>query len=403
MVPYMSIDVHGIKRVFNETLDSQSTIPYECENSQYKTQNNDCDKENIKCIDNEMVKKLKTNFGNCRNFNAIENVLTNQNSCQIIKAPESDLNYLISPEGTVVGFKDKPDAKGVQSSVFKGAFTVSPTSPMKTTRVLKKSKISFSPDVNNLKGVNTRHINFIKQKFDCNGQYYAICEASKCDLTQVNYQELDKPVTYLLSQLIPIGEGLADIHKEGKIHRDIKGKNLLVEPAKITDVSLVRDEPAFNTTHLTTVTPFYAPPFIWKDLKAQISRNGRQTRVADLFSLGRTIQYDLIFRLLCVKHYREYILPINKFKFTNDELEIHQKATPYLIFDIIRKHERLIKLPSGEELYKVTEELITNSSLNEEEKVKLKSLAALARDLQNFDPEKIPSIEEVISRLKEIK
>jgi hypothetical protein len=180
-------------------------------------------------------------------------------------------------------------------------------------KVLKVSRHRFEPQRRSLENLSpnsktSKEIDHFQGVYRLGKASLAVCEPSDCDLRHVDYTRLEKPATSIIHQLKHFTGGLGSLHRRDLISCDVKGGNLLFnwgKPGKVTDFNLLRkisDKP-----HPTRVTPVYAAPFIWSSLEAQyhaMTRRepnkglGLQTKGADIFSLGRTIQLDVLNRLI---------------------------------------------------------------------------------------------------------
>jgi serine/threonine protein kinase len=144
-------------------------------------------------------------------------------------------------------------------------------------------------------------------KIQNNSGYIALFEASRSDFTHIDYKNVRLPVLFVFKQLLSVADGIASFHRADLVLRDIKGANLLANwkdvsgeegQGKVTDFGLMKELSLEGTQHKTAGTPTYMAPYIWDNIINQKLRKGFQGKEADLFALGRTIQYDVIVRLL---------------------------------------------------------------------------------------------------------
>jgi Serine/threonine protein kinase len=161
----------------------------------------------------------------------------------------------------------------------------------------KRKKFNFSETVFQLKSED---------------EYIGIFEACRSDLKNLDYS-LDAPASQVLPILGDIAEALCELTKQGIIHRDIKGANLLITQEGggiIGDFGLAKRKS--DRRHFTALTPTYAAPFIWRNIVDQKNRTrGYQSEAADVFAFGVTIERDVIRRMLfqLAKHYDKTDLP----------------------------------------------------------------------------------------------
>ncbi|WP_316355613.1 protein kinase domain-containing protein [Candidatus Neptunichlamydia sp. REUL1] len=260
-----------------------------------------------------------------------------------------------------------------------------------------------SPNIDHFKGV----YNVCNEK----ESYIALFEEGCCDFCNIPYSEIKKPVSFALTQLISIGEGIASLHRSDLVHRDIKGKNLLVgcgeAPGKVTDFGMLQKCGPKGETHSTACTPFHAAPYIWSNILGQKYRTksgqrkdegGFQGKAADIFSLGRTIQYDVINSIiihLCEKAevdikdlVRIFLFP-RKFSghISDKKLMAYETINPGYVFYMERterQEEYILIFEKETEVYERTLKIIhlLEGCLEDLEYFKLVGLTALARDLQ---------------------
>ncbi|MCP5505322.1 MAG: hypothetical protein H7A38_00365 [Chlamydiales bacterium] len=251
-------------------------------------------------------------------------------------------------------------------------------------------------------------------------EYVALFNASSCDFCHINYSKMALPVTFIIRQLISVGEGVASFHRANLILRDIKGANLLanweeisgsepeVRPGKVTDFGLVISLAPEGTKHSTTCTPTYAAPYIWENIVCQRRRiiqgkspheGGFQGKASDLFGLGRTIQFDLIPQILLqvakrnafpdIEPYVEMFLRPQTLKgrYSDMQLLAYERVNPGYVFHTgmdREKNDHLWVFKTEQEMYEKTLGAIRliEPFLSKDEITKLKELAQLARDLQ---------------------
>lgn len=238
-------------------------------------------------------------------------------------------------------------------------------------------------------------------------------------LDEMKFDHLPMPVSYVLPRLRGAMEGLASIHRGGSVHRDIKGPNILVmdgdskRPGALTDFGLLRKRD--EKEHSTTGTVIYLAPFIFKDFDGQIQRRGIQTPAADIFAFGRTLQIDVLANMLKklgkkkgvdVADLMQEILP-KKIKGSLDEMRSLGEKYPnqafyskgasgqpdsvYLFSTAEHGHQKMLELLARFENHFSASEIQV-----------FRELALIARDLQQIDPDKLPTAEQVLERLREM-
>ena len=238
-------------------------------------------------------------------------------------------------------------------------------------------------------------------------------------LDGVKFEHLPMPVSHILPRLRGAMEGLASIHRGGAVHRDIKGPNILVmdgismRPGALTDFGLLMEKK--QTEHRTTGTVPYLAPFIFKDFEGQIQRRGVQTPAADIFAFGRTLQVDVLANMLKkigkekgvdVADFMQEILP-KKIEGSIDELRSLGEKHPHLAFynkGAPDKPDSVYLFSTAEHGYQKILELLARfeSHFSTSEIQAFKELALITRDLQQIDPDKLPTAEQVLKSLKEI-
>lgn len=349
---------------------------------------------------------------------------------------------------------------GAQSSAF---FVVQITLDGGQTKnmLIKTARRPFKPEVEKLALLspesklsgNIDHFKGTFKLYQIEG-YLALFEASSCDFCHINYQGTFFPVSFILRQLISVGDGVASFHRADLVLRDIKGANLLANwedvpgkhpesrPGKVTDFGLVMKLAPEGRLHSTSCTPVYAAPYIWPDICHQKYRviegkrpyeGGVQGKASDIFGIGRTIQRDIIpqilfqiaekKRILEVKPFLEMFLksaPLLKGKLSDQELLAYERVNPgYVIhLGVDQQGNDILQIFHNEnEVLDRTLRAIDyiQDCLDPHEIEKLRGLARLARDLQvtqkevllaslgvSKENEKDLLIQAVIRRLHEI-
>jgi serine/threonine protein kinase len=107
---------------------------------------------------------------------------------------------------------------------------------------------------------------------------------------------LDEPDALAITRQLSVG--LADIHKSGIVHRDIKSQNIMITPdnqAKLIDFGIARAQGHDTLTQASHFagTLYYAPP-------EQILESHAVDHRADLYSLG-VVLYEMLTATLPVK------------------------------------------------------------------------------------------------------
>jgi serine/threonine protein kinase len=330
--------------------------------------------------------------------------------------------YVVLPEKQCVLVMQQRLGHGAQSDVFKVSAVDLSGDPSNCDYAMKLAKMSFSPEFHLLKKtrscINCNNLDLIQEKHSLKfGEYIGLYELSECSLKGFDYQSIDKPVQFLVGQLLDVAEGLQKLHQDGICHRDVKGDNILINrngKGKLTDFGISRNSPLDGKPHPVALTPPYAAPFIDrvprgnKPILYLATNNGYQDFTADLFAFGRTLQYDVI-------------LPLLKFMAKEHAVDLTQ------IFEPMKK--RIIDgAPEGEDFKQIgcavynhrsnrsclmptSDILLTQTTkalealrahLAGDEFQQLQMLQSLAICLQNNNPEAIPSIEEVQTQLKKI-
>ncbi|BCJ50716.1 hypothetical protein Asp14428_21910 [Actinoplanes sp. NBRC 14428] len=96
------------------------------------------------------------------------------------------------------------------------------------------------------------------------------------------------PLDECLWLMASLAEGLADIHRQGVCHRDLKPQNVILSPTgpQLIDFGLARnpDEPGLTRTDIVVGTPGYIPPEL-------LNSADELTPAADVFALGATVAH----------------------------------------------------------------------------------------------------------------
>lgn len=113
------------------------------------------------------------------------------------------------------------------------------------------------------------------------------------DLTTIATPTTEKD---FLKLAYPIAEGIADIHRHGRVHRDIKRQNMKFDAEgclKIFDFGLARDS-ATSTTVGSVGTPGYMAPELYKPTPKGLVHF---TEAVDIFAFGATCLAILLGKL----------------------------------------------------------------------------------------------------------
>jgi serine/threonine protein kinase len=213
--------------------------------------------------------------------------------------------------------------EGTDSEVFKGpcfffepiqrGSNQPPCSPSTSKdMVLKRGKKGkhFSPEAKKLKRVTSSGARtgtdypILTARSAVTG--YSLHELYLGSLRSVQYADVNNPAMILTQILLGCVEGLCKTHKTGMVHRDVKGDNILVErqgngeaSGVMTDHNLLTPEK--KTRHRTTGTSIYLDPALFGSPKSSLvnqkARVGLQTKEADMFAFGRTIERDGLLRI----------------------------------------------------------------------------------------------------------
>lgn len=280
---------------------------------------------------------------------------------------------------------------------------------------------------------------------------FAFFVPSQGDLTTIKYEDpvfdaiyQKPPVQFILSQLTVIADFLAELHKDGKVHRDLKGANLLYNidgPGKATDFEMVRDAPSDALPHFVGMTPEYAPGFIWANVTDQrlspedpkvldvCSRNrwrppssgifsvGRQTPEADVAGFaGITLETDVIVPIikgLSKRYGIENPLDLSPIKvsepFTDERMRAiadnHPGRAVYRFPNPAKGTPgHLLLYPSRDEANTKIEAAIKKLEGHhpQEELSALSALKDLSYKCKSEDPQALPTMEVVTKELQEI-
>lgn len=311
--------------------------------------------------------------------------------------------------------------KGVQSSVFAATRIGIHGTPPRVVAV-KKSQSSYRGEfellnmqLGQLKDPRIDHFQRVATLSP--SSHIAIFEISDMALRQVNYKSKMRPVAFVIEQLIGMAGGIGILHKNGLVHRDINGANLLVNEhgcGKVTDMGTVMLTPVPGTIHPVCCTPVYVAPFVFKGIKNQIDRLGHQGTEADVYSFGRTIQRDVtqrIFFTLGEKFRIDFSSYFERLKereikdFSQEKIEtLENEYSEQVIVYLSLGQWRARLLPKPVHTYHENLKAIADlsSHLEENEGVHLKKLARLAFRLQSMKPEKLMTIHAVENELKKI-
>lgn len=351
--------------------------------------------------------------------NAQRRLLPNSNYALIFKSSHNHPHLFMLPHATHIVIQNL--LGGVQSSVYRTE-EITRENPLKRKHcVIKAADNSYSPvnkifKPNSTKDPRIDHMLGNYTALDSN-DHLAVFESSDGDLSGVDFRKRTLPVKYLVKQLTDHAGGLVYLHNNGIVHRDIKGDNLLVNDhgaGKVTDWGLAKLDD--TNPHKIEGTLFYIPPFIWKKLEDQLSdiRQGYQGTEADVFSFGRTIQYDVVMlflNFLAKKHsvntsqLQEKISPTTQVIKNTTHLNELDEQYPFRII-ITGQSGNLVAniFPARNQMLQDTLEVIRlfKQHLSPYEFDRLISLANLAYKLQACSPTELPKMSEVEEELKMI-
>lgn len=349
---------------------------------------------------------------------------------------------------------DKQKDSGANASAVRVtsiSFSNAPTSPEKR-ELLKQGKKPFSPQKKMTEGISTHRgcdAIGLSGRISGNIHHFAFFKPSEGDFTKISYADphfeqtyKEPPVQFILSQLIPIADCLAALHKDGKVHRDLKGANLLYNiegPGKVTDFDMVREIPQEGEVYFVGTTPEYAPGFIWSEVTDQrlphddprvleIYRRhqrkapepgkqfsvGCQTKEADVAGFaGHTMEKDVIVPMIIglSKRYGidnpldlspQKIMEPFDHQTMKKTAESHQGRVIYRMPNPLKGTSgHLLLYPPREEANKKIQGAITNLEGHHPQKEleALRSLLELSYRCKKEDPKELPSMEEVTSHL----
>jgi|GEM_PF-2962287 hypothetical protein len=373
----------------------------------------------------------------------------------LLRPQESDIPKHLVLQGKVAFFDEKGNNGANASAIRVTTIPFNNESPKK--ELVKQARKPFTPQKKAIRkilnhpacdviGLSGEIINVPK-----NVSRFAFCTRSDGDLTKISYSDKNfeqtykqPPVQFILSQLIPIADCLTAFHKEGLLHRDLKGANLLYNiegSGKVTDFDMVQEVPSDGVLHFVGMTPEYAPGFIWKEVtdqrlphddpkvveicqreKKSVQQGtqcsvGRQTKEADVAAFaGHTLEQNIIVPMikgLSERYGIQNPLDLSPQKvqgpFSQKEMqesgEKHQGRVIYQRPNL-KEHipECLFLYPLREEANIKIQAAITKLEGYHPKKElnALCSLAALSYLCKKEDPKELPSMEEITIRLQDI-
>lgn len=341
---------------------------------------------------------------------------TSFDRAQHIEASLNNPELFILSDSILVALENA--GNGAQSSVSRVNRVSEKGSPLRKC-IVKTSKQSYDRETilfeqclspNSRKDPRIDHILGTYKTQTKPKKYLAICENSDMDLTHFDYKSMRSPIKFIIGQLRDMAGGLQTLHRKNLIHRDIKGANLLINyqgRGKVTDTGLLRED-TFGEIHQTSCTPPFAAPFIWKNLQDQLTRVGYQGTKSDVFSFGRTLQYDVILRILNDLSSRHDVDLISLCKDINASLQYYNSDLDVHLGRVILVERKTsivaYVFPLREAMYTHTLTAIElfKKYLSPLEFDRLNGLAKLAFELQANVPESLPDMDSVEQRLGEI-
>lgn len=257
-------------------------------------------------------------------------------------------------------------------------------------------------------------------------QFLAFGKPSIGDITKFDWEASADPAGEMANIFVGCIRGLWLMHRKNVLHRDIKGQNLLFDRfeeeycGSVTDYGGSKHIPEPQRSRIRG-TLEYLPSFVFNTILDQrvveedrIRSYGTQTKEADVFSLGYTLQKDFLYRALgfLVKKYGiavKWVPPYTQKSgpFTDAQLMQEDLNHPGKVLYHRPKGtdpEYLMLFASREALRDCTLEVIEKLSgeLDSKSLETFRRLANLAYEMQNPDSDHIPNISEVYKTMKKI-
>jgi serine/threonine protein kinase len=317
--------------------------------------------------------------------------------------------------------------------------TFSPSKPVEQALKRATRGTSFSPVKIKLEQAQVdrkRGIDQCLETFkDDKGVGYSLNELYQGDLTKITFAQMDQPVLAMIQTLISCSLGLESLHSAQRVHRDLKGGNILYHSSSedassssierqiegaLTDFDFLQVEK--QSSHPTIGTPEYLDPSMFGPLELcilnQRKRVGRQSKEGDVYALGMTIYMDVLLRFFRhlagqdparakILGLEQKINPIyRRGKFSDKHLIEYGKQSCFRVVHRLNEDrtDTLIKYPKIASLREGLKEICTNLQgiLKPSEIQGLNALCSLCCDMQETDLTVRPKIEAVVEALREM-
>lgn len=297
----------------------------------------------------------------------------------------------------------------------------SPKKPQNLAMKITKKQGSFVPCVNNLKDISNVGIDKPILVFNDKAyKGYALHELYQSDLSHYKFPNVPDSIISMLKIAKDCAVGLKNCHDKNKIHRDIKGPNILVSSdgkAVLTDFDFLDKQQ--SKIHFTIGTPEYLDPAMFmfgnqeNTLINQKLRRGVQDSGGDIFALGMTMINDVLLKFFGSQNSPEIneILkdakPIIK-EGTWTDADLKMFAMQYPLRAVLRESipdpqmKKVIIFPENEKVL----ELLLSASLKLQYEPRyifaLQELINLACEMRKSNPAERPSAAKIIHYLDDL-